>query len=53
MQARGFLKDSEVMMLDEPTSALDPVVEQQIVASIRNRLARCVVFSVRSESIHA
>ena len=38
--ARGFLKDSEMMMLDEPTSALDPVVEQRIVDAIRQRLAR-------------
>ena len=30
-------------MLDEPTSALDPVVEQEIVTSIRTRLARCVL----------
>lgn len=46
MQARGFLKDAEVMILDEPTSALDPVVEQQIVQSIRQRLARCGSSSV-------
>ena len=38
--ARGFLKDSEMMMLDEPTSALDPVMEQRIVDAIRQRLAR-------------
>jgi ABC-type multidrug transport system fused ATPase/permease subunit len=41
-QARGFLKNAEVMMMDEPTSALDPVVEQEIASSIRTRLARCV-----------
>lgn len=47
--ARAFLKDAPLLLLDEPTSHLDPVVEGDILESLRQlAVGRTVVLATHS-----
>jgi ATP-binding cassette subfamily C protein CydD len=47
--ARAFLKDAPLLLLDEPTAHLDPVVERDVLESLRHlSIGRTVVLATHS-----
>jgi ATP-binding cassette subfamily C protein CydD len=47
--ARAFLKDAPLLLLDEPTAHLDPVVERDVLESLRHlAIGRTVVLATHS-----
>ncbi len=47
--ARAFLKDAPLLLLDEPTAHLDPIVERDVLESLRHlAIGRTVVLATHS-----
>jgi ATP-binding cassette subfamily B protein len=44
--ARGFLRDSELLIMDEPSSALDPRAEYALFQAIRHRQGRATTILI-------
>ncbi|MEU8183202.1 ATP-binding cassette domain-containing protein [Micromonospora sp. NPDC049044] len=44
--ARGFLRDSELLIMDEPSSALDPRAEDALFQAIRDRRGRATTILI-------
>lgn len=44
--ARGFLKDSRILILDEPTSALDPETEEHLVNALQQAAKSRIVIII-------
>jgi len=38
--ARGFLKNSDIILMDEPTAALDPIIEKKIMSQLEQLAAQ-------------
>jgi ATP-binding cassette subfamily B protein len=41
--ARGFYKDSNILILDEPTSSLDPIAEHTVFQNLKNEIGNKII----------
>lgn len=52
--ARAFLKNAPLLLLDEPTAHLDPVIEAEVLESLRRlALGRTVILASHTAAAHA